>query len=64
MLTILGSTVINIYWFIYSIFFGGGFPIRPFNEHENLHFDHEFEDIHMNFKNDDESGHNLKIWIC
>ena len=54
-LIVLGS-IVNI-----IIFFGGGGPIWPFNEHENLHFDHECEDIHMIFKKNEESGYGLDL---
>ena len=50
LITILGS-IVNII---------GGEPIWPFNEHENLHFDDEW-DIHMSSEKYEESGYSLNL---
>jgi hypothetical protein len=43
---------------IVNIIRGG--PIRPFHEHKNRHYGNK-EDIHMNFKNMEESGYGLNL---
>ena len=56
MLTILGPTV--------NMIGGGGQPIWPVNEHENLHFGNEW-DVHMNSNYHEANGygHNLDLLI-
>ena len=54
MITILGL-IINI-----ILFYFGGRAIWPFNEHENLHFDHE-KDINMSSRSYEESGYSLDL---
>ena len=38
-----------------------GGPVRPFDGHDNLHFDNEY-DIHICSKTYEANGH--RIWIC
>ena len=40
-----------------------GGPSQPFDEHKNLHFDHE-KDIHMNSNNYKESAYNFDFEIA
>ena len=35
-------------------------PTRPFNEHETLHFDNDY-DVHMSSKTYEESGHGVDL---
>ena len=44
----------------YSVLGRGGGPIKPFNEHDNLHFEIE-QDIHVCFENYEESGYILDL---
>ena len=50
--------MMTILWIVNII---GGYLYKPLNEHKNLHFDYEYQEIDMSSDNYEDSGYGLDL---